>query len=220
MLTQIRKDGLSGTTSIILTAKHGQSPQDPRKLVTIKDGPIVAAINAAWAKNHPHTKYLIVAGTNDDLWQSYLSDNSQAACNFVKSYLWSHTADGLTVDGTSVTVPHSGLTQIWAGAGAAKFFGVPTSNGHYPDVFGKVREGVVYAKPKKLAEHGGMNADDQHVLMLVDAPGTHRHQVVTAPVETTQVAPTILKLLGLDPHDLRAVRVEGTAVLPGLARRA
>ena len=220
MLTQIRKDGLSGTTSIILTAKHGQSPQDPRKLVTIKDGPIVAAINAAWTKKHPHAKDLIVAGTNDDLWQSYLSDNSQAAADFVKSYLWSHTADGLTVDSTSVTVPHSGLTQIWAGAGAAKFFGVPTSNGHYPDVFGKVREGIVYAKPKKLAEHGGMNADDQHVLMLVDAPGTHRHQVVTAPVETTQVAPTILKLLGLNPHDLRAARVEGTAVLPGLARRA
>jgi hypothetical protein len=35
-------------------------------------------------------------------------------------------------------------------------------------------------------------------------------------VETTQVAPTILKLLGLDPDDLDAVRKEGTPVLPGL----
>ena len=35
-------------------------------------------------------------------------------------------------------------------------------------------------------------------------------------VETTQVAPTILKILGLDPNALEAVRKEGTPVLPGL----
>jgi hypothetical protein len=35
-------------------------------------------------------------------------------------------------------------------------------------------------------------------------------------VETAQVAPTILQLLGLDPDALDAVRAEGTPVLPGL----
>jgi hypothetical protein len=35
-------------------------------------------------------------------------------------------------------------------------------------------------------------------------------------VATTQVAPTILKALGLDPDDLQAVRIEGTQVLPGI----
>jgi hypothetical protein len=35
-------------------------------------------------------------------------------------------------------------------------------------------------------------------------------------VETTEIAPTILKLLGLNPADLQAVRIEHTAVLPGL----
>jgi hypothetical protein len=35
-------------------------------------------------------------------------------------------------------------------------------------------------------------------------------------VETSQVAPTILQLLGLDPKALDAVRVEGTPVLPSL----
>jgi len=35
-------------------------------------------------------------------------------------------------------------------------------------------------------------------------------------VETTQVAPTILKLLGLSPSSLQAVQREGTQVLPGL----
>jgi hypothetical protein len=215
MVSEIHKEGLAGSTTIIVTAKHGQSPQDPRKLITVKDGPIISAINAAWAQTHPSNPSLIVAGTDDDLWQSYLSDNSQAACDFVKNYLWNHTAQGFDVNKNQVTVSHSGLAQIWAGAAAASFFGVPVDEGHYPDVFGKVQEGIVYAKPTKLAEHGGMNPGDRHVLMVVTGPGIPA-QVESASVETTQVAPTILSVLGLNPAELRAVKVEGTQVLPGL----
>ena len=215
MVAEIRKAGLAGSTTIIVTAKHGQSPQDPNELITVQDGPIISAINAAWHDAHPSDPNLIVAGTDDDLWQSYLSDNSQAACDFVKSYLWDHTAQGYDVNKNPVTVQHSGLAQIWAGADAAKFFGVPVDDGNYPDVFGRVQEGIVYAKPTKLAEHGGMNTGDRHVLMLVNGPGIPA-QVETTSVETTQVAPTILSVLGLDPSALRAVRVEGTQPLPGL----
>ena len=215
MVSAIRKDGLTPSTTIIVTAKHGQSPQDPNKLITVRDGPIISAINAAWAQTHPDNTSLIVAGTDDDLWQSYLSDNSQAACDFVKTYLWDHTAQGYDVNKNPVTVQHSGLTQIWAGSGAATFFGVSVDDGRYPDVFGEVQEGVVYAKPTKLAEHGGMNTGDRHVLMVVSGPGIST-QVDPTSVETTQVAPTILSLLGLDPGDLTAVRTEGTTALPGL----
>src|SRR6185369_7860446 len=90
--------------------------------------------------------------------------------------------------------------------------------GHYPDVFGKVQEGVVYSGPTKLAEHGGMNTGDRHVLMIVSGPGIPV-QVQSKSVETTQVAPTILALLGLDPNKLTAVQAEGTQVLPGLGRQ-
>jgi hypothetical protein len=215
MVSQIHRDGLAASTTIIVTAKHGQSPQDPSKLVTVPDGPIISAIDAAWAQTHPDNPKLIVAGTDDDLWQSYLSDNSQAACTFVKSYLWNHTAQGDDVNKSPVTVQHSGLAQIWAGAGAAKFFGVRVNDGRYPDVFGKVQEGIVYSGPTKLAEHGGMNVGDRHVLMIVSGAGIPA-RVVSHPVETTQVAPTILALLGLNPNRLTAVQAERTQVLPGL----
>jgi hypothetical protein len=218
MVGQLRRHGLANSTTIIVTAKHGQSPQNPNELVTVKDGPIVDAINAAWGQTHPGNTKLIVAGTDDDLWQSYLSDNSQAACDFVKAYLWNHTAQGFDVNKNPVTVQHSGLAQIWTGAAAARFFGVPVDDGRYPDVFGRVQEGIVYAKPTKLAEHGGMNPGDRHVLMVVNGPGVPA-QVDSSTVETTQVAPTILALLGLDPAALRAVRVEGTRVLPDLTAR-
>jgi len=39
-------------------------------------------------------------------------------------------------------------------------------------------------------------------------------QTVSALTTTTQVAPTIVRALGLDPRALDAVRAEGTAVLP------
>src|SRR4029077_16928447 len=124
-----------------------------------------------------------------------------SACDFVKSYLWDHTAQGFDVNLNPVTVQHSGLAQIWAGADAAAFFGVTVNDGRYPDVFGEVQEGVVYSGPTKLAEHGGMNVGDRHVLMVVSGPGV-KAQVESASVETTQVAPTILSLLGLDPSAL------------------
>ena len=213
---EIQAQGLAGSTAIIVTAKHGQSPQDPNQLTRIKDGPIIDAINAAWTAAHPGAGNLIVAGTDDDLWQSYLSVKSQATANFVQSYLWNNTATGVTYSGGSRTLQHSGLAQIYAGRAAADFFGVPTSDPRYPDVFGRTQVGVVYTGGSKIAEHGGDNPADRDVLLVVYAPGNVPPANVHASVETTQVAPTILRLLGLDPGSLQAVQSEGTKVLPGI----
>ena len=53
MVAEIQAQGLQDTTAIILSAKHGQSPQNPNQLTRIDDGPIISAINAAWAKRIP-----------------------------------------------------------------------------------------------------------------------------------------------------------------------
>jgi len=220
MVNTINRDGLTGSTAIIITAKHGQSPQDPLLLKRIADGPIISAINAAWTAKTGDTSNLIVAGTDDDLWQSYLSTKTQAAANFVKEYLWNHSATATLYSNDGVNrgtmqVAHSGLAQIYAGEQAAKFFGVPYSDPRYPDVFGRVQIGVVYTTGSKIAEHGGDNPADRDVPMLVYAPGTVAPSTNGSWVETTQVAPTVLHLLGLNPMDLKAVREEGTQVLPG-----
>ena len=39
---------------------------------------------------------------------------------------------------------------------------------------------------------------------------------MTSPVETYQIAPTILSALGFDPGSLTAVQKDGTQILPGL----
>jgi hypothetical protein len=222
MVDTIDRDGLASSTAIIVTAKHGQSPQDPLLLKRIDDGPIIDAINAAWSAQTGDPNALIVAGTDDDLWQSYLSVKTQDAADFVKHYLWTHPATAVLYDNDGVDrgteqVAHSGLAHIYAGHEAAAFFGVPYSDPRYPDVFGRVEVGVVYTGGTKIAEHGGDNPGDRDVPILVYAPGTVHHGSSSSWVETTQVAPTILHLLGLDPASLQAVQQEGTRVLPGLA---
>jgi hypothetical protein len=212
---EIHAQGLAGNTVIILTAKHGQSPQDPNLLTRIKDGPIIAAINDSWSSLHPGAGPLIVAGTDDDLWQSYLSNRSAEAEQFVRDYLWTHTATGKTYSGGTRTLAHSGLAKIYFGHSAAAFFGVPDSDPRHPDVFGRVQVGVVYTGGSKIAEHGGDNPADRDVPIIVNGAGVSP-AVSGQSVETTQVAPTILALLGLNPNNLKAVQIEGTQVLPGL----
>ena len=68
---------------------------------------------------------------------------------------------------------------------------------------------------KKTAEHGGFAQDDRNVMLLVANPH-FKASTFTDQVETRQVAPTILKALGLDPNQLKAVKIEKTEKLPGL----
>lgn len=85
-----------------------------------------------------------------------------------------------------------------------------------PDIIVAPNVGVVYTgSSKKQAEHGGFAHDDTNVMLLVSNPD-FQARTVDSFVETMQVAPTILAILGLDPHSLQAVQAEGTPVLPGL----
>jgi len=85
-----------------------------------------------------------------------------------------------------------------------------------PDVIVIPNVGVVYTgNLKKQSEHGGFAWDDTNVMLLVSNPDI-KARTVHSFVETAQVAPTILKMLGLDPEALDAVREEGTPILPGL----
>jgi len=75
---------------------------------------------------------------------------------------------------------------------------------------------VIYSgSSKKIAEHGGGTRDDTQAALMVSWPAV-RARTVSDPVSTTQVAPTILEALGLDPRALEAVRKEHTQPLPHL----
>ena len=109
-----------------------------------------------------------------------------------------------------------GLGQIYFGPSLALNFNDSTKDPRTPDIVVAPNVGVTYTgSSKKLAEHGGFAHDDTNVILLLSNPD-FRPQTVRAEVGTAQVAPTILHALHIDPRELKAVRVEGTSVLPSL----
>ena len=220
MVSEIRARRLADSTAIIISAKHGQSPTDPNDLARVPDGPIIDAINAAWTAAHPTHKgagALVVFSTDDDGMLLWLSDRSQQAADFVKHYLLTHSAAANNVSGNPITVTNSGLKRVFAGRAAARLFDVSAADPRHPDIVGIAQHGVVYTGGQaKIAEHGGDDQQDRNVPILVVVPGARPGHIDGARVETTQIAPSILRLLGLDPRALQAVRIEHTRVLPGL----
>ena len=76
------------------------------------------------------------------------------------------------------------------------------------------KPGTIYATSKKIAEHGGFSDQDNNVPIIISNPNL-KPQTIKTPVQTTQLAPTILQLLGLNPFALQAVLIEKTTALPG-----
>ncbi|MDR2987275.1 MAG: alkaline phosphatase family protein [Nocardiopsaceae bacterium] len=220
MVAEIRAQGLASSTALIISAKHGQSPTDPNTLARVDDGPIIDGINAAWQAAHPGAGNLVAFAVDDDGMLMWLNDRSQAAADFAKNYLLTHSAAGNNISGNPITVQSSGLQAVYAGSASAALCGGPTSDPRHPDIVGIAQHGVVYTGGEgKIAEHGGDDPQDRNVPILVVLPGEHDGHVVAAPVETTQIAPSILNLLGMSPGALQAVRIEHTRVLPGLSGR-
>jgi hypothetical protein len=209
MVRALKGAGLLDTTAIIVTAKHGQSPIDPARFFPIP--------------GHDHTN-----GTApSDLIASYLPDSQTGGIGPTEddiSLLWltqgSDTTAAVGVLQASATA--AGIGEIFYGSSLRTMFnrpGLPADGGdpRTPDIIVQPNVGVVYTTSlKKQAEHGGFAHDDTNVMLLISNPQLHR-RTVTSFVETSQVAPTILELLGLDPQELDAVRREGTPVLPGLS---
>jgi hypothetical protein len=215
MLAALHARHLAGSTAIILSAKHGQSPDTPSALTRIPDGPIIEGLNEAWKSSHPGaTEPLVAFSVDDDAMLMWLHDRSPEATEFAKQYLLSHNGTGNDINGAPKPYTSSGLRQVVAGEEAAEYFGTSVTDPRVPDLYGITQYGTVYTGGKgKIAEHGGANPQDRSVPLVVSGGPVAGHQVVTEPVETTQIAPTILHLLGLDPGALEAVQIEGTPEL-------
>ena len=210
MVQELKDKGEYESTLIIVTAKHGQSPIDPHRFFPIpgpnnNNGSSPATLIANLLPLSESPLGPGIGSTEDDISLLWLADskNTDAAVATLE---------------TNATA--AGIGQIFYGPSVALNYNrpglPPYGDPRTPDIIVQPNVGVVYTgSKKKLAEHGGFAHDDTNVMMLLSNPGLG-HASVSSAVETIQVAPTILKALGLDPRSLDAVRVEGTPVLPGV----
>ncbi|MET7986132.1 MULTISPECIES: alkaline phosphatase family protein [unclassified Streptomyces] len=215
LTSELARRHLAHSTTIVLSAKHGQSPTDPAALTRIDDAPLLAGLDAAWKKLHPTAGNLVAHAVDDDAMLLWLTDRSQAAAEFAKTYLLARSGTGTDIAAAPKAFTRGGLDKVYAGRAAARYFHVAAGDTRVPDVLGLTQYGVVYTGgTKKIAEHGGAHADDLDVPLIVSGASVPDGVRDSASVRTQQIAPTILSLLGLDPRSLEAVREEHTAVLP------
>jgi hypothetical protein len=93
---------------------------------------------------------------------------------------------------------------------------LPLKDSRTPDIIVRPNFGTIYTTSShKNAEHGGFGWADTSVALIVSNPALLTRTLKT-PVVSSQVAPTILRALGIDPQQLKSVREEKTRVLPGL----
>jgi Type I phosphodiesterase / nucleotide pyrophosphatase len=214
MQAAIHAQGLDGSTVIVLSAKHGQSPMEPFALTRINDSTIMSALDDAWNAAKGATTGLVAFSVNDDGMQIWLKDHSDEAAAFARNFLLARNGTGNDINGNPKAFTASGLSAVYAGQDAADFYGVQRGDARVPDVVGIAQHGVVYTGGTgKIAEHGGADPQDRNVPLVVSGASIDHHQNSAAPVETTQIAPTILKLLGLNPNYLQAVQIEHTRTL-------
>ena len=229
MVAALENQGLADSTAVIITAKHGQSPIETNRFFPIPghsgtngtppSGVIGQYLPAVYS--NPNNGLGLAEDDISQIWLANSNDTTAAV------HLLETTG---TVPGSDATA--IGLGQIFYGPSITTMFNAPgipkdldpccsvpkpgEPDPRTPDIVVIPNVGVVYTGSlKKQAEHGGFAHDDTNVMLLVSNPAL-RAKTVTSFVETMQVAPTILKLLGLDPSSLDAVRMEGTPVLPGL----
>jgi Type I phosphodiesterase / nucleotide pyrophosphatase len=214
MVDALSARGLLDSTLIVVTAKHGQSPIDSARYLGIanKPGdPVTTSPATILQSLLPYSESPAnpngIGPTEDDVSLIWLSDSSQTS-----------TAVGMLESQSPATVNVAGIGAIFSGPGIGQMFNLPglPPNGdpRSPDIIVTPDIGVTYSgSGKKLAEHGGFSHDDTNVMMLLSNP-RFSPKTVTSPVETEQVAPTILLALGLDPNALQSVQQEHTQALP------
>lgn len=212
-VAELQKEGLYDSTLIIITAKHGQSPIDsPRYTGITSSGPVTTSPSQLIDGCLPASESNAggqIGPTEDDVSLLWLSTACTTAQQVQVLEMQSPAAANI-----------AGIGQIFWGSSLSQLFnppGLPPSgDSRTPDIVITPNIGVTYSgSTKKQAEHGGFSHDDTNVMILV-ANSNFKPKTITTPVQTAQVAPTILQALGLNPSALDGVKKQGTEVLPGV----
>jgi predicted AlkP superfamily pyrophosphatase or phosphodiesterase len=211
MITALKSQGLYDSTLFIVTAKHGQSPINPGKVN--KPGHLADLVAALPDGNSNPAALAIVNAANCSTGPcGALSDDDVALIWLQGQNIGNQqVADYLNTNASALFIEN-----VLGGAELTLKFNDPASDSRTPDIIVQPVYGTIYTtSSKKNSEHGGFSFGDTNVGLIVSNPAL-KSTVLKTPVTTAQVAPSILRALGLNPHALRSVQIEKTDVLPAL----
>ncbi len=206
IVSALKTAGLYENTLIIVTAKHGESPIDPTRYVADGTNTPATLLGSAIPFSESPLNTTGIGATEDDVSVLWLKQGASVTA----------AVELLESNATAI-----GLGEIFYGPTLALNYNVggfgPGLDSRSPDIIVTPNIGVTYSgSTTMIGDHGGFSHDDTNVMLLVANP-SFTAQTVSATTRTAQVAPTILKALGLNPQSLDAVQAEGTQVLPEVA---
>lgn len=211
MIAALKSQGLYNSTLFIVSAKHGQSPINPLKVN--KPGHFADSVAALPDGNsNPAALAIVGAGNCSTSPCGAISDDDVAL-------IWlqgQNVGNQQVTDYLNTNANALFIENVIGGAELTLKFNDPASDSRTPDIIVQPVYGTIYTtSSKKNAEHGGFSYGDTNVGLIVSNPSL-KSTVLKTPVSTAQVAPTILRALGLNPHSLKSVQIEKTDVLPAL----
>jgi len=190
IVNALKAQNIYDRTLIIVASKHGQAPINPALYRKVDPALIIPATGVA-----------VDSVTTDDIALIFLTDRSTLT----------KAVRGLQANAAKLQINDI----IYGDRLIERGFGNPRTDPAVPDIIVRPQLGVIYTTSKtKIEEHGGISNDDRKVACFASGKGLKK-RVVTQRVSTRQVAPTVLKALGLDAGKLQGAEAEGTTTLPG-----
>ena len=195
IVAELKKKGLFDSTWIIVTAKHGQSPIDAKKRRIIAADDVESVVDSV-------QKGLAAHITTDTIGLIWLKDSAKTAA---------------VVNAYRERMESLGIAEILSGEKLGLLMNTAEEDSRMPDMILQPELGVIWADKNAaiLSEHGGMQNEDTNVALLVSGRQL-TGRVDKTWVPTTQIAPLILRILGMEKMDLQALHQEHTPALPGI----
>ena len=205
ILNALKAQHLYDSTWIVVASPYGQSPVAPHQHRSLPLSRIESVVNAVDPKLLAH----IAGGGSVMLW---LNDHAKA--NEIATALNAHSRE-------------LRIASIHVGRDLELTLNSAARDPHMPDIILESQPGFRWVYSGKdapfvqdrsaatIAGYGGWSDNDTHVALLISgAQLTARSDPTLVP--TTQLAPLLLRALGMEKFDLQALHMEHSPALPGI----
>lgn len=195
VVTQLKQRQLYGTTWIAVTSSYGYSPMDRRAMRKIS----TARISQILANIQPGLVTHLCGRRTVMIW---LKNSSEGA----------RVAQAISENTTEL-----GVQDIYYGARLALTFNTAAQDSRMPNLILQGKQGVAWVGPttENGGSCGGMLDEDTHVALLISGAQLGG-RIDPTYVPTTQLAPLLLRALGMEKFDLKALHLEHSPALPGI----
>ncbi len=192
ILAALKKQHLYDTTWIVVTSAFGEGAISPRQSKSVDAASLAAAADSVERGVVVH----IAAEGTAMLWLRDGAKTGEVVAALAKR------ADAL------------GISTMATGAELALTMNSPAEDPRMPDIVIEPRESIRYTAHGSHVD-GGDREDEMHVPLLISwVQFSGRGDKTWVPV--TQLAPLLMRALGMDKFDLDALHHEHTPALPGI----